>query len=202
MGCCEGSCRCGKDGEKTVHQDIHLVHHAAIKDRPSMHDFLKGLNNLVMEEELVEIRFKGNRREFFRNVIRESFEKHDRVVVERGRGYDLGTVTMTGELARKQFEAKGDPLNKNSLKRVVRGASQKDLETWLEAKKRERVVLLRARSLVAETMPGISITDVEFRGDGKKAVLYYRSPFPTEPDSLALRFSAATGTEIECLQQS
>jgi cell fate regulator YaaT (PSP1 superfamily) len=167
-----------------------------------MQDFQKGLNNLVMEEELVEIRFKSNRREFFRNTIRESFEKHDRVVVERGRGFDLGTVTMTGELARKHFEAKGDPLNKSSLKKVVRRASQKDLETWLKAKRRERVVLLRARSLVTETMPGISITDVEFRGDGKKAVLYYRSASPTEPDSLALRFSSAIGTKIECLQQS
>jgi hypothetical protein len=95
----------------------------------------------------------------------------DQELVEADGGHDLGTVTLTGDLAEKQFRQKEPSGEKDSLKKVYRKATQGDLENWLNAKRRERDVLLEARRLAGEMSLFMSIGDVEFQGDRQEICL-------------------------------
>ena len=100
-------------------------------------------------------------------------EKDDRVVVDVEGGHDLGTVSLTGELAKKRWQKNYPGEQKNTLRQVYRIAADADTERWLEARKQDRPALLRCRQLAAQLELEMSISDVEYRGDGKKITVYY-----------------------------
>lgn len=164
------------------------------------HDWMKGLGALTLDEEVVEVRFKNNRKAFFRNNPGISLAKDDRVVVEVEGGHDLGTVSLNGALAEKQFAQKGEGVKKSSLMRIYRRATQVDVEHWLEAKRREREVLLRSRSFAAELQLEMSISDVEFRGDGKKVTIYYTADKRVDFRELIRKYATAFRVKIEMRQ--
>jgi cell fate regulator YaaT (PSP1 superfamily) len=163
---------------------------------------MKGLESLKVKEEVevVEIRFKNNRKEFFRNPKGIVLKKDDRVVVEAESGHDLGTVSLSGDLAGSQFGQKQSSQKIADLSQIYRKATDFDLEKWLAAKRREREVLLESRSIAGRLNLLMSIGDVEFRGDGKKVVIYYTADGRVDYRTLIKEYAAAFRARIEMKQ--
>lgn len=173
MSCCSGGCSCGKSSQTPAQEQMFLAQLDTTKGMLATHDWMKGLSNLKVQEEIIEVRFKNNRKEFYRNGRMLRLKKDDRIVVDVEGGHDLGTVSLTGELARKRFDKNASGKQQSSLNQVYRIANENDLEKWLEARKNDRQALIRCRELAGSLGLQMSISDVEFRGDGKKITVYY-----------------------------
>jgi len=173
MSCCSGGCSCGKSDQTPAQEQVYLAQLSTGKGMLATTDWMKGLSSLSLEEELIEIRFKNNRKEFFRNSKMLRLKKDDRVVVDVDGGHDVGTISLTGDLAKKRFEKKGEQHRKSELKTIYRIANDNDVEKWLEARKQDRPALLKCRELASSLKLEMSIGDVEFRGDGKKITIFY-----------------------------
>ncbi len=173
MSCCSGECSCGKSDKTPAQEQVYLAQLSTRQGMLSTNDWMIGLNHLKVEEEIIEIRFKNNRKEFFRNSKLLRIKKDDRVVVDVDGGHDVGTVSLTGDLASKRFDSKYAGQSRKELKQVYRLANETDIEKWLEARKHDRAALLKSRELAASLNLDMSIGDVEFRGDGKKITVYY-----------------------------
>ena len=200
MSYCSSGCGCGKSDQTPVQEQLYL---AQLKTREGMlatYDWLKGLNNLKLEEEVVEVRFKNNRKDFFRNRRNLRLNKNDRVIVDIEGGHDVGTVSLTGALAKKQFDKKGSGRKNSSLNQVYRIANEADTEKWLEARKDDRPALLKCREMAASLKLEMSIGDVEFRGDGKKLTLYYTADSRVDFRELLKNLMHEFKTKIELRQ--
>jgi cell fate regulator YaaT (PSP1 superfamily) len=121
---------------------------------------------------VVEVRFKNSRKEFFKAGDVSGLAVGDAVAVEASPGHDLGMVSMTGELVRLQMKRIGVQ-NEHQLKTVYRKARPNDIEKWQEVVSRETPTMLRARAIATELKLEMKISDVEFQGDGTKAIFYY-----------------------------
>ena len=120
-----------------------------------------------------EVRFKNTRKGFYINESPQNVRLGDMVVVEATTGLDLGIVTLEGPIVGRQMKAKGiDPEN-TEFKKIYRKARQSDIERWQEAIAREHETMIKARSIAAEMGLEMKIGDVEFQGDGSKAIFYY-----------------------------
>lgn len=122
--------------------------------------------------DIVEVRFKSSRKEFYKIGDNKGLVVGDAVAVEASPGHDIGMVSMTGELVRLQLKKLGG-LNENTFKAVYRKAKQSDLERWEEAIAKEKTTMMRARSIALELKLSMKISDVEYQGDGNKAIFYY-----------------------------
>lgn len=200
MSCCGGSCSCGKGNQTPVQENLAMVQMSTVQGMMSTHDFTKGLESLVVNEAVVEVRFKNNRKAFYRNVRGDVLLKDDRVVVEVPGGHDLGTVSLTGDAARRQFELKAREVTGSALNQIYRKATQMDQENWLKAKRRERDVLLQARQIARDLHLDMSISDVEFQGDGKKVTLYYTADGRVDFRELIRKYASAFRVKIEMKQ--
>lgn len=124
--------------------------------------------------EYVEVQFKNTRKGYFRNTTNLPLESGDMVAVEAVPGHDIGTVTLTGALAELRMRRS---LGRNGsiadIKRVFRLAKPADLEKYEEAKAREDDTMIRARRIAEELKLNMKIGDVEYQGDGNKAIFYY-----------------------------
>ena len=121
---------------------------------------------------IVEVRFKNARKEFFKIGENTGLAVGDAVAVEASPGHDLGMVSMTGELVRLQMKKLGN-INEHQLKSIYRKAKPNDIEKWQQAVERETPTMLRARAIATELKLNMKISDVEFQGDGAKAIFYY-----------------------------
>ena len=122
---------------------------------------------------IFEVRFKNTRKGFYVNDSPQNVRLGDMVVVEATTGLDLGIVTLEGPIVGRQMKAKGiDPEN-TEFKKIYRKARQTDIERWQEAIAREQETMIKARSIAAEMGLAMKIGDVEFQGDGSKAIFYY-----------------------------
>ena len=120
-----------------------------------------------------EVRFKNTRKGFYINDSPQNVRLGDMVVVEATTGLDLGIVTLEGPIVGRQMKAKViDPEN-TEFKKIYRKARQSDIERWQEAIAREHETMIKARSIAAEMGLEMKIGDVEFQGDGSKAIFYY-----------------------------
>ena len=122
---------------------------------------------------LCEVRFKNTRKAIFRNGSGQNVKMGDLVVVEAATGRDLGIITLEGDIVERQMKAKGiDPEN-FEFRRILHKARQVDIEKWREATAREQQTMISARRIAAEMGLDMKIGDVEFQGDGSKAIFYY-----------------------------
>lgn len=137
------------------------------------YDWLSDLPDTTDKSDIVEVRFKSTRKEYFRNIDRLSLKRGDKVVVATSPGHDVGEVTLTGYLAEKQFNLRIKNPSRYTLNVIYRKATEADLEKLREARSREKDVMIRARQIAKELGLEMKIGDVEFRGDGKKAIFYY-----------------------------
>jgi cell fate regulator YaaT (PSP1 superfamily) len=123
----------------------------------------------------LEVSFKnGAHKEFYRNMHHLLIDTHDIVLVESGTGgYDVGVVSLTGELVKLQMKRKKIPENSDEIKSVIRKANEYDLVKWEEARLLDRETMIRARAIARQMNLNMKIGDVEYQGDGKKATFYY-----------------------------
>jgi len=137
-----------------------------------VYNCLKGINQEQWNG-YFEVRFKNTRKGIYVNSSPQSIKTGDLVVVEAATGHDLGIVTLEGPMVGRQMRAKGiDPAN-TEFRKIYRKAKPFDIERWQEAIAREEETMIRARVLAANLGLEMKIGDVEFQGDGTKAIFYY-----------------------------
>ncbi len=122
--------------------------------------------------DIIEVRFKNTRKDFYKNVNQLILTEGDMVAVEASPGHDIGTVSLVGELVREQMKRKGIKEDYN-FKIVYRKVKPLDIEKWENATAREDKVMLRTRQIAKRLNLEMKIGDVEFQGDGTKAIFYY-----------------------------
>ena len=145
-------------------------------DRPAMlgtYDWLNDIPDTTNESNIVEIRFKGTRKEFFRNEDGIQLKRDELVVVSCSPGHDVGAVSLIGKLAELQFKRKVKKPERYEWNKIYRKATPSDVVKWEEAKARENKVMIRARQIAGELNLDMKVGDVEFRGDNNKAIFYY-----------------------------
>lgn len=136
------------------------------------YDYLADIPGNDEESDMVEVQFKNTRKGYYRNSNNLPLEKGDVVAVEATPGHDIGVVTLTGRLVPLQMR-KVNMRPDAEIKRVYRKAKAVDLEKYEEAKKREHETMIRSRQIANELNLNMKIGDVEFQGDGNKAIFYY-----------------------------
>ncbi len=122
--------------------------------------------------DIVEVQFKNTRKGYYRNSTNIPLERGDMVAVEAMPGHDIGMVTLTGRLVALQMRRAGVK-NEAEIKRVFRKAKPADLEKYEEARARENDTMIRARKIAESLNLNMKIGDVEYQGDGNKAIFYY-----------------------------
>ena len=137
-----------------------------------VYDWLAGVNQEQWKE-FYEVRFKNTRKAIYRNASGQSIKTGDMVIVEAANGHDLGIVTLEGPIIARQMKSKRINRETFEFKRIYRKAKQFDIEKWQEAIAREHEVMIRSRQIAAELGLEMKIGDVEFQGDGTKAIFYY-----------------------------
>ena len=136
------------------------------------YDWLADIPGNNDESDLVEVQFKNTRKGYFRNSNKIPLEKGDIVAVEATPGHDIGVVTLTGRLVPLQMR-KANIKSENDIKRIYRKAKAVDMEKYEEAKAREHSTMIRARQIAQNLNLDMKIGDVEYQGDGNKAIFYY-----------------------------
>jgi len=136
------------------------------------YDWLADIPGSSDESDLVEVQFKNTRKAYYRNSNGLKLEKGDTVAVESTPGHDIGTVTLTGRLVPLQMLKTGFKPN-TEIKRVYRKVKAVDMEKYDEAKAKEHDTMIRSRQIAANLNLNMKIGDVEYQGDGNKAIFYY-----------------------------
>ncbi|MBO6044834.1 MAG: hypothetical protein J6P69_03165 [Bacteroidales bacterium] len=120
-----------------------------------------------------EVRFKNTRKGIYVNASGQNVKIGDMVIVEATNGHDLGIVTLEGPVVARQMRCKGINPETTEFKKIYRKARQNDIVKWQEAIAREQDTMIKARRIAAEMGLEMKIGDVEFQGDGSKAIFYY-----------------------------
>ncbi len=136
------------------------------------YDYMADVPGNEHTTDLVEVQFKNTRKGYFCNDNHLPLEKGDMVAVEASPGHDIGVVTLTGQLVPLQMK-KANLRPDTEMKRIYRKARPVDLEKFEEAKLREQDTMIRARQIAKELELDMKIGDVEYQGDGNKAIFYY-----------------------------
>ena len=138
-------------------------------------DWLKTLQppSIYPATDLVEVRFKNSRKEFFQSPSDLELETGDIVAVESSPGHDIGIVTLTGEIVRLQLKNKKSSLKSLDFKKVYRKAKVSDIEKWVHVVRQEDDTMFRARGMASDLRLNMKISDVEYQGDRTKATFYY-----------------------------
>lgn len=133
------------------------------------------LDRVTQEQyaDIFEVRFKNTRKGLYRNTSGQSLKIGDLVIVEAANGHDLGIVTLEGAIVARQLKNRKIDIETAEFKRIYRKAKLFDVEKWQEAIAREHETMIRARQIAAELNLNMKIGDVEFQGDGTKAIFYY-----------------------------
>lgn len=142
-------------------------------NKMNVFDWLSNMDlPLVDNFDLVEIRFKGGRKEFFRNINQLDLTTGDPVIIDVPNGHHIGYVSLQGELVRLQMQKKKIKDDDN-IRSIYRIANQKDLEKYEEVKNRELPTLFRARQIINDIKLDMKLSDVEYQADNTKATFYY-----------------------------
>ncbi|XOD67479.1 MAG: stage 0 sporulation family protein [Flavobacteriales bacterium Tduv] len=126
-----------------------------------------------MEYDFIEVRFKNDRKDFYKNSKNFPLQAGDWVTVEAFPGHDIGMVTLTGELVRVQMRNKKALSQAKGMKNVYRKASEKDLDKWKVFKDKEAYTIVQTKQIIKDLMVPMKLCDIEYQGDGGKAIFYY-----------------------------
>lgn len=143
------------------------------QDKLHCFDWLADIPESHNDTDLVEVQFKNTRKGYYLNSTKIKLEKGDIVAVESNPGHDIGVVTLTGRLVLLQMKKNNIKVDNPEIKRVYRKAKPNDLEKYQEAKSKEHDTMLRARKIAEDLHLNMKIGDVEYQGDGNKAIFYY-----------------------------
>jgi len=139
----------------------------------STFDWMCDLPETQTDTDFVEVQFKNTRKGYFLNSTKIPLEKGDVVAVESSPGHDIGDVTLVGRLVLLQMKKYNVHPEKIEVRRVYRKAKETDLEKYKEAKGKEQATMIKARQIAESLKLNMKIGDVEYQGDGNKAIFYY-----------------------------
>ena len=162
-------------------------------------DWLSDVKNPgTSSNEYVEVRFKNDRKSFFKNTNNLPLAAGNTVTLEANPGHDIGVVSLTGELVKIQMKKK--KTSTEGLLKVYRHATQKDIEVWQELRKKENDVKIQARKIAYSIGLAMKITDVEYQGDGSKITFYYTADSRVDFRQLIKEYAGAFRTKIDMKQ--
>ena len=172
-------------------------------NRMNTHDWLRNLPIADMESycKVIEVSFsQGSRKDFFRNVTLQPLEKGDMIAVEGVSGFDVGEVSLTGEIVRLQMKKRSVKEDNTEMKKVLRQASQRDLDLWKQNKAREAEAVIRSRAIARQLKLNMKISQVEMQADGRKATFYYIADGRVDFRELIKRYAADFKVKVEMRQ--
>lgn len=139
------------------------------------YNWLEDIDSIIRDQKFdcVEIRFKNSRKDFFKLPTGLYLKRGDIVAVEASPGHDIGVVSLTGETARLQMIRKKRNPDAFDIKKVYRKARANDIDKWMNARGKEHDTMVRTRRIVGRLGLEMKINDVEYQGDGTKAIFYY-----------------------------
>ena len=159
---------CGQAAHGLSSKGCHIGHYCQL----NTYDYLADIPGCDTLSDLVEVQFKNTRKGYYRNMNGLTLQKGDIVAVEASPGHDIGTVTLTGKLVPLQMK-KANLKSTDEIKRIYRIAREADLDKFNEAKAREHATMIRSRQIAKDLGLEMKIGDVEYQGDGNKAIFYY-----------------------------
>lgn len=180
---------CGLCGRGCGRQDHQLNTYDWLADVPG--------NNATTD--LVEVQFKNTRKGYYHNVNNLDLKKGDIVAVEANPGHDIGVVTLTGQLVRLQIK-KANIKSPEDIRRIYRIAKEADMEKYAAAKAREHATMIQSREIAKGLGLKMKIGDVEYQGDGNKAIFYYIADERVDFRQLIKDLAAAFHVRIEMKQ--
>src|SRR6187402_1416207 len=145
-------------------------------NRMNAFDWLMNMPLAVVSDEckVIEVSFnQGSRKDYFRNTTLQQLEKGDLICVEGVSGFDLGEVSLTGEIVRLQMKKHEVKEDNPEMKRVLRRASDRDIDTWKQSKSREKEAVIRSRAIAKQLKLDMKISQVEVQADSRKATFFY-----------------------------
>ncbi|MBL0881904.1 MAG: hypothetical protein IBJ16_00910 [Chitinophagaceae bacterium] len=172
-------------------------------NRLNVHDWLMNLPFSDPESscKVVEVSFKqGSRKEFFRNTTLQFFEKGDYVTVEGVSGFDVGEVSLTGELVRIQMKKKGVDEFNPEMKKILRRSTERDIESFQISKSREKEMLARSRAMARTLNLEMKLSEVEVQADGKKATFFYTADDRVDFRELIKQYAGDFKVKVEMRQ--
>lgn len=152
------------------------------------------------EFDFLEVRFKNGRKEFYRNIHKVPLYMNDIVAVEGTPGYDVGTISLKGELVRLQMKQKGINPDTGEYKKLYRKANQHDIDIWKQVREKEEHTMYRSRIMAKELGLVMKISDVEYQGDGNKATFYYTADDRVDFRELIKRLASEFKIRVEMRQ--
>ncbi|MDA8769127.1 regulatory iron-sulfur-containing complex subunit RicT, partial [Winogradskyella sp.] len=149
----------------------------------------------------IEVRFKNGRKQYYKNTETLTLSIGDIVATQAKSGHDVGMVTLTGELVRVQMKRKKVNIDdKESVLKIYRKASQKDIDIWSAARDKEEPMKVKARQFAIDLNLKMKISDIEFQGDASKAIFYYTAEERVDFRELIKVFAREFRTRIEMKQ--
>lgn len=144
-------------------------------DKLEVYDWL---SNVALPEnqkpyEIVEVRFKNARKGFYRNISGIDLQAGDVVVVEASSGYDIGVISVVGELAKIQVKRKAPTFKHAEARKILHIATQEEIDTWIKGRSLEKDIMYKSRTLAMNLNLEMKISDVEYQADLSKAIFYY-----------------------------
>ncbi len=199
MGC--GSCGSGGCSPAGCGDQGHCSSGGC--NRLNVYDWLSGMT--IPGEQpafnIVELRFKGTRKEFYRNEDGLDLFNNEYIILEAGNsGYDIGQVSVKGELVRLQLKKKGIHEDDASFKRILRKASQEELDKYFAFKEKEPEVIYKSRELIQEQKLDMKLSDVEYQADGGKIIFFYTAEDRVDFRELIKVLAETFKTRIEMRQ--
>lgn len=163
------------------------------------YDWLADVPGNNATTDLVEVQFKNTRKGYYHNVNNLDLKKGDIVAVEANPGHDIGVVTLTGQLVRLQIK-KANIKSPEDIRRIYRIAKEADMEKYAAAKAREHAAMIQSREIAKGLGLKMKIGDVEYQGDGNKAIFYYIADERVDFRQLIKDLAAAFHVRIEMKQ--
>ena len=145
-------------------------------NRMNTHDWLRNLpmSDFASACKVIEVTFnQGTRKDFFRNPALHNYEKGDLIAVEGISGFDVGEVSLTGEIVRLQMKKRNVKEDNPEMKKILRHATDRDIDIWKQNKAREPEAVIRSRAIARQLKLDMKISQVEMQADGRKATFFY-----------------------------
>ncbi len=199
MGC--GNCGTGSDGKPAGCQSNGGCSSGGC-NRMNVFDWLSTLPlyDSAKPYPVIEVSFnRGSRKDFYRNNTHHIFEKGEVIAVEGTSGFDVGQVSLTGELVKLQMKKYGIEDNP-SLKRILRPAAEEDIRQWEHHKAREQEIMVRSRAIARQLKLEMKVCEVEMQADGKKATFFYTADQRVDFRELIKIFASEFRVKVEMRQ--
>lgn len=165
------------------------------------------LTDVVLPEDyepfnIVEVRFKGSKKQFYRNTNHIELFTGQKVIVDSDIGYDVGEVSLAGELVKLHLKKYGVDENNSEMRTIRSLATEEQITKYEHFKSIEQKTLEEARTIALQLRLKMKISDIEFQGDGKKVTFYYTSEGRVDFRELIRRYASSFKSRIQMLQVS